>query len=218
MHNEPENLPYPIYKQLFDKLLAVTLFIISFPVFILIAFLIKFFGLIFQEDAGFIFYSERRVSHGKYFKLIKFRTLKMSVMQELYEQGKGSINRIKDRERNDENCTRIGVYLKNFYLDELPQLINILKGDLSFVGPRPWPIKDYENELERGIDRKKIIKCGLTGLVQINKGKYKNLEEEIALDYAYIEHIKTHSGVRNLFYDLYIIWKSFKVLFEGKGL
>ncbi len=212
-----ERVVYPFLKNIFDKTLALVLLIMCAPVLISICVLIKISGMIRKEDRGTIFYLEERSSHGDVFNLIKFRIMKTSVLESLIDE-EGRIDRIKHMEENANNLTHLGCWLKKWYLDEFPQLINILKGDMSFVGPRPWPRNHYYQELEQGIYRKKVIKNGLTGLVQINKGNYNNLEEEIALDEEYICKVKEQSQIKNLFYDISIILKSIIVLLRGKGL
>jgi len=212
-----QRVNYCYLKNIFDKVLALVLLIICAPILITIGVLIKISGFIWREDKGSIFYLEKRSSHGDIFKLIKFRLMKISVLESLMDE-EGRIDRIKHMEEDNNNLTHLGYWLKKWYLDELPQLINVLKNDISFVGPRPWPLNHYCQELEQGIYRKKVIKNGLTGLVQINKGDYHNLEEEIAFDQEYICKVKKQSQLQNLFYDISIILKSIIVLLKGKGL
>ena len=130
----------------------------------------------------------------------------------------GRINKIKDIERDNKNVTHIGRYLKKYYLDEILQLIHILKGEISFDGPRPWPVNDYNEEISKGIYRKKIMKAGLTGWTQIHKGTYKNLEEERALDYEYIDRVLTQSAWKSFLYDMGIMFRSIKTVFRAEGL
>jgi len=214
---EDKPVPYALLKHIFDKLLALFLFIVCLPFIIVICILIKLSALIWNEDRGSIFYFEERCSGGEIFKLIKFRIIKTSVLNLLIDE-EGRIDRIKHMEEDRNNLTHAGYWLKKWYLDELTQLVNILKGDMSFVGPRPWPRNHYFKEIEQGIYRKKVIKNGLTGLVQINKGRFQNLEQEIALDIEYINKVKSQSQLKNLLYDISIILKSVVVLLRGKGL
>lgn len=217
MLDEIKKLPYPFSKRSFDLVLGLILFVFCIPLYIVIAVLIKCFGIFIKEDRGPVFYVEKRISHGEVFNLIKFRVIKKRILKSLIRKN-GKINKIKELERNRKNSTRIGHYLKKWYLDEVPQLWNILKGDMSFVGPRPWPLEDYQMEIDQGIHRKTVIKAGLTGLVQVNKGNYEGLEEERELDYRYIDRIKNHSQLSNLFYDIWLLLCSFKPFFRAEGL
>lgn len=125
---------------------------------------------------------------------------------------------IKPMERDPANVTKVGKILKDFYLDELPQLFTILVGDMSFVGPRPWPLEPYYEEVEEGIFRKRLIRPGLTGLVQANKG-IKDSPSEWQLDSADIGFMHDEpSGWKKLAFDLQVLTRSTKTVSEGKGL
>ena len=125
---------------------------------------------------------------------------------------------IKPMESDPDNLTRVGAVLKRFYLDELPQLFSIFRGDMSFVGPRPWPLEPYYEELEKGIYRKRLIRPGLTGLVQANKG-VKGGPSEWTLDFAYIGFMHSEpNGWAKLLFDVRVLTRSTKTVSEGKGL
>ncbi|MCH7504839.1 sugar transferase [PVC group bacterium] len=204
-------------KNIFDKIFSFLLILFLSPLFLVIAILLKCSGWIWKEDQGPILYFEDRISEGKVFRLIKFRIIQYSILKEMRNK-QGRINKIKDMERDDKNVTHVGRYLKKYYLDEILQLIHILKGEISFVGPRPWPVDDYNEEIKQGIYRKKIMKAGLTGWTQIHKGIYKNLEEERALDYEYIDRILTQSVWKSFLYDIGIMFSSVKTVFRAEGL
>jgi lipopolysaccharide/colanic/teichoic acid biosynthesis glycosyltransferase len=125
---------------------------------------------------------------------------------------------VKYLEREDQGHTRAGWHLRRWYLDELPQLINILRGDMSFVGPRPPAPFEYQRELSEGNRRKALARAGLVGLQQANKGRTKSFEEEIALDYEYVARVGVMRPARRLIYDFGIILRSIRVLLAGKGL
>jgi len=131
---------------------------------------------------------------------------------------KDGIVHTKLLEQERANLTKIGWLAKKFYLDELPQLYSILKGEMSLVGPRPWNPVDYRNEVVKGVYRKKVIKAGLLGLVQISKGGNGEHQNGIGLDEEYINCVKTFSPTKLLFYDLAIIGRSIKLILKGEGL
>jgi lipopolysaccharide/colanic/teichoic acid biosynthesis glycosyltransferase len=171
-------------------------------------------GLIWPEDRGPVFYRETRISAGRPFSLLKLRTMQVSAIQEAHRQGLT----VKYLERENRGHTRVGWHLRRWYLDELPQIINILRGDMSFVGPRPPAPFEYERELSEGNVRKKLARAGLVGLQQVYKGRTQGFDEEIALDYAYVAQAGAMSPPRRLVYEIGIILRSIRVLLEGKGL
>ncbi len=195
-----------------DKVAALAGLLALSPLFLLIAALSKLEGLFFRESRGPVFYRQIRISEGRPFAFYKFRITKKSILDE-EEQRR---DRFKSLERG-ENCTGIGSWLKTFYLDELPQFWNILRGDMSFVGPRPFPVNDYEDDLARGTTCKKVIRAGLTGLVQMNKGRDVG-KSDVELDEEYIARCRELSGVGRLFYDLGIIMRTVRTVLEGKGI
>ena len=134
-------------------------------------------------DGGSIFYRQVRVGlDRRRFTIIKFRT-----MREDAEQHLGAIWSVPD----DPRCTRIGGHLRRFGLDELPQLWNILRGDMSLVGPRPERpefTREFRNE-HANYDRRHTVKCGLTGYAQIHGWRgYTSLEERLRHDLYYIRN------------------------------
>ncbi len=199
---------------IFDKTLSLLLLFALLPVFLIILLSIKIEGLLIPSSKGPVFYFEKRISKGKEFDLIKFRTIKDCILISLRNRFGNTLS-IKKLESNSNNFTTVGSFLIFFYLDELPQLLNIIKGDISFVGPRPYPIKDYYEELRRGILRKKLIRCGLTGLYQIHKGQGLS---DVELDNEYIKKYREMSWHKLIAFDIHIIFKSIKMLFKGGGL
>jgi len=201
-------------KATFDRGLAATGLLVTSPLLGLGALSILIDGLIWPEDRGPILHQETRVSAGQPFSVLKFRTMQVSAIQEARRQGLT----VKYLERANQGHTRVGYYLRHWYLDELPQLINILRGDMSFVGPRPPAPFEYERELSEGNVRKKLARAGLVGLQQANKGYTNSFEEEIALDYEYVAQVRAMNPIRRLVYDVSLLLRTLRVVLEGKGL
>jgi len=107
--------------------------------------------------------------------------------------------------------------LKPWYLDELPQLFNVLRGDMSLVGPRPWPPSMVRNQLAKGYDYRNHITAGWTGPAQVQKG-ITEPAGYAELDLAYVEACRTRSGMRLVRFDLGILWRTVKVMARGEGL
>lgn len=151
------------------------------------------------------------MSRGKRFGMLKFRTLRRDALERL---GPGPTH-VKLIE-NDANLTGVGRLLHRWYLDELPQLWNIVRGDMFLIGTRPWPIEAYETELAKGITRKRDMPAGLIGPVQSRKGQCG--AKELDLDLAYWHAFQTYPAWKLLLLDLRIIFRSAKVQLEHKGL
>jgi lipopolysaccharide/colanic/teichoic acid biosynthesis glycosyltransferase len=203
-------------KAAFDKGFALcTLFLLS-PLMALLMLSIELDGWLHPENRGAIFHQEARVSQGRVFAMYKFRVLRVAVMGKARKEI--GYDHAKPLERSRENMTRVGCYLQKFYLDELPQLFNVLKGDMSVVGPRPWPVEMYSREIARGIYRKQVLRPGLTGLVQAHKDEAGAMGGSRVLDEAYIETCRTLGPVRLLLFDLRVIADTFRIIAKGQGL
>ncbi len=203
-------------KAAFDKTFVLIVLFLLAPFLGLIALAIKLDGWLHRENAGPIFHQEARVSQGRVYAMYKFRVLRVPVMEKARQEI--GYDHVKLLERNPENMTRVGRYLQRFYLDEVPQLFNVLKGDMSVVGPRPWPVEMYNREIAQGIYRKQILRPGLTGLVQAHKDEVGAMGGSRALDEAYIEACRTLGPVRLLLFDWRVIVDTFKILAKGQGL
>lgn len=202
----------PFAKLVFDKTLAIIALIFTLPINLVIIIAIIIDGVLHPNNRGNLFYKEERVSQGKIFTLFKFRILKNLAI----EQIQSGVNP-KDVENAPNTLTQVGFLLKKFGLDELPQLFNILKGEMSFVGPRPKPVSEYEEEIAKGIFRRKVIIAGLTGPAQILKGTKRTLDDELNADLDYIEMVKLSPPLKLLIFDLRVVAKTIKVLLKGTG-
>ena len=129
-------VPYPLPKQILDRTVAAALLVATAPLFAGGCLAMGADMALSRRDRGPWLYRERRISRGREFDLLKFRTLR----REALEGQAGHESHARLLEADPENLTWAGrVLLKPWYLDELPQLVNVLRGDMSLVGPRPWP-------------------------------------------------------------------------------
>ena len=197
-------------KEVRERLLAVLLLIPAAPVLALCAIAIRLEAVVDRRARGPVLFMEDRVARGEVFRLIKFRTLDADALASL---GPGPTH-IKNLE--GDHLTRVGGVLHRWYLDELPQLWNVVRGDMGLIGTRPWPIDAYETEMAQGITRKRDMPAGLVGPVQARKGSAEGAE--LQLDLAYWDAFKTYPGWKLLLLDLRILMRSAKVQLEHKGL
>src|SRR3989344_1690453 len=209
-------VPYPLLKRIFDLTISLFALIILSPLFLLIFLATKIEGWLNPACRGPFIYSETRISAGQPFKFYKIRIFKPKVLSETLEN-EGFIH-TKPLEADKRNLTTVGNFLKKFYLDEIAQFINVIKGEMSLVGTRPWNVVDYKREVGMGIYRKKVIKAGITGLLQITKGThYLYPGGDKGLDDYYIDFCRTHSSIQIVFFDLKIIGWSIIKLLRGQG-
>ena len=192
-------------KRVFDFCLALLLMMFLLPVFIVLGLLIE------CDSPGPIFYMSRRYGrYGRMFNMYKFRSM-VSDADELLAKLKdknevdGPIFKIK----KDPRITKMGAFLRRYSLDELPQILNVLKGDMSLVGPRPFPIAQLEKEDLRQL-RRLGIRPGITGLWQIRGRSDVSFDKLLRWDIWYIKNWSF--GL-----DLYILFQTFPVVVKGKG-
>lgn len=188
---------YPLYdfmKRIMDIVISFILLIISIPIFVIIAIAIKI------DSEGPVFFIQKRVGKdGKLFDLIKFRTM-------YHKTPKYSLS---PRSVDDPRVTKVGRFLRRWSIDELPQLINVLKGEMSLVGPRPEMPQIVQEYLPWQRERLKV-KPGLTGLWQIVGRKNLPLEQNLQYDILYVR-------TRSLLLDIIIILKTIPVVIKGRG-
>ena len=167
--------------------------------------------LIAGDSPGPILFRQERVGRdGRTFNMLKFRSMVATATDDLAglldrNEGFGVLFKMK----NDPRVTRVGRVLRKYSLDELPQLWNILKGDMSLVGPRP-PLPSEVREYEEHVGRRLYIKPGLTGMWQVNGRSDLSWHESVRLDLYYVENW-------SLIGDLVILWRTFKVLTHPVG-
>lgn len=211
MTSEP--VPYPPAKRALDRVGGALLAVAAAPLFAAAIAALAADALRRPADRGPWLYRERRISRGREFDLLKFRTLRVDVLARMRAEG----GHAREYEGDDANLTDAGRFLKRRYLDELPQLLNVVRGDLSLVGPRPWPLSMVERQVAGGVDYRLTTMAGLTGPVQATKGETP-LDRYAATDLAYVEACRTLSQWRLVRRDLAILRATVRAMRRGEGL
>ena len=198
-----------------DRCFALVFGIVLFPLGLLVAGLIALDALVTGEPP-FIFVGEKRLSAGRSFVIIKFRVFRVSAWRRF--QVESPTAGVKGLERHPEHLTRVGRVLKRCYLDELPQLLNVLKGEMSLVGPRQYFELDWQKERRLDIPARRILRAGLVGPYQVLKGKISGLDRVNALDTDYLDHLRRDSPAQILWRDAALMARSVGILLRAKGL
>lgn len=194
-----------VIKALFDRTAALLGLLLLSPLLLTITIAIKMTG------RGPVMFRQTRVGrHGEDFTVLKFRTMvtdaedrKPDLMA--YNEQSGVLFKM----RNDPRVTRVGAKLRRYSLDELPQLINVVRGEMSLVGPRP-PLPAEVAQYGDDVRRRLVVKPGLTGLWQVNGRSDLTWEESVRLDLRYVENW-------SLALDLQIMWKTWSAVVRGSG-
>jgi exopolysaccharide biosynthesis polyprenyl glycosylphosphotransferase len=194
-----------VIKRTFDIVVASLLLVVLSPVLLVIAAAIKL------TSKGPVLFRSRRAGIGaQEFDCLKFRTMQTDAEQrqeEFEEQNEASGALFKIR--RDPRVTRIGGFLRRFSLDELPQLVNVLRGEMSMVGPRPLPMRDY-NRLADWHRKRYLVLPGITGLWQVSGRAELNFDELVRLDFLYLE-------TWSVFLDLSILLKTLPAVLRHRG-
>jgi lipopolysaccharide/colanic/teichoic acid biosynthesis glycosyltransferase len=207
-------VPYRPVKRAFDLIVAAILVVLLAPAYAAVLTATGLDMLLSRRDRGPWLYRERRISRGREFDLLKFRTLRRDVL----DGAAGEEAHARLLEADPANLTWAGRrVLKPWYLDELPQLLNVLRGDLSLVGPRPWPPSMVARQVADGLTYRNEVVAGWTGPAQVQKGETEPAGFT-ALDLAYVDACRTWSAGRLLRHDLGILWRTVRVMARGEGL
>ncbi|WP_445490709.1 sugar transferase [Niallia sp. 03133] len=194
----PKQVEYYLYvKRALDFLLATIGIFVSMPIILLFA------AFIVMESSGSPFYVQQRVGKdGKYFNLIKLRSMRKDAEKD------GA----KWAETNDPRVTKVGSFIRKTRIDELPQLLSVLKGDMSIIGPRPERpcfTAKFDSEID-GFSNRLIVKPGLTGLAQVSGGYDITPKEKLKYDLEYIANLTFKLEMK-------IMVKTVKVVCTGEG-
>lgn len=205
---------YDFTKRLLDIVLSVIGVIVLSPVLIITALAIKLNspGPVLADTP------ERVGKNGQLFKMFKFRSMVPGAQEllqknpELFEEYKRNSYKLK----NDPRITKVGKIIRRFSIDEFPQLLNILKGEMSMVGPRayyPFELEEQQGKYPKSREFVKIIlsaKPGATGVWQVSGRSDINFDKRVEMDARYVQR-------RSVFYDLFLIAKTIPAVLTGKG-
>jgi len=180
-------------KRIFDLLIAITALLLLAPLLIVLYFLIR------SKLGRPVFFVQTRPGlHGTPFQVIKFRTMR---------ETRGADGRLLP---DEERLGAFGAWLRGTSLDELPQLFNVVKGDLSLVGPRPL-LMEYLPLYSPEQARRHLVRPGITGWAQVNGRNAISWEEKFTLDVWYVDH-------QSFWLDLKILWMTFAKVFQREGI
>jgi exopolysaccharide biosynthesis polyprenyl glycosylphosphotransferase len=197
--------PRQVVKDFFDRFAAAFALMALSPLMLAIAVAIRF------SDHGPALFSQTRVGKGgEPFKIYKFRTMVVDAEARLAEiRPKNEFYGVLFKIRSDPRITALGARLRRTSLDELPQLVNVLRGEMSLVGPRP-ALPEEAARYADYVRRRLVVKPGLTGMWQVNGRSELSWEETVRLDLRYVENW-------SFVLDLQILWKTISVIFRGSG-
>jgi exopolysaccharide biosynthesis polyprenyl glycosylphosphotransferase len=193
-------------KALFDRLFALSIVIAASPVLLAAAFAVK------ATSPGPILYRQRRIGlRGESFDMLKFRSMRTGADAELAEfiKAQGDESEPLFKVKNDPRITKAGSFLRRYSIDELPQLFNVLRGDMSVVGPRPQVAAEVELYDDRAF-RRLTVRPGMTGLWQVSGRSDLSWEDSIRLDTYYVENWSLTS-------DLVILWRTLRAVLTSDG-
>jgi len=194
-----------ITKRTFDVVVSLLIVVVGSPLWLILALLIKL------SSSGSVLYSDRRIGLGERpFEMVKFRTMVAGAAEEQAAlEGENEASGALFKIRNDPRVTRVGRLLRRLSIDELPNLVNVLRGEMSLVGPRPLPVRDYER-LEEWHRRRYNVLPGMTGLWQVAGRSDLTFDDLVRLDFYYIENW-------SIWLDISILLKTPLAVFARKG-
>jgi lipopolysaccharide/colanic/teichoic acid biosynthesis glycosyltransferase len=183
-----------ILKRIFDVTFSLLVLLVFFPIWLIVVIMIKV-----NSPGPVFFIQERPGEQGKIFKVYKFRSMVVN-----------SAAMVKGKEvaKDDERITSTGRFLRRSKIDEIPQLLNVLRGEMSLIGPRPERVEslaEYDEEIAKRLN----MRPGLTGLAQVCGNIYLPLEKRYEFDVYYVEHF-------SLWLDTRILWRTVKVVLLGE--
>ncbi len=210
MHSSAQRLPQRLFKRVFDFVGSLSILILISPLIAIVMYLIR------RHDGGPIFYAQHRVGlNGRHFRCWKFRTMAVDADQRL-ERWKSERPEVYEeflkayKLTDDPRVTAPGKWLRRSSIDELPQLFNVLCGEMSLVGPRPIPEQQLCEQYGAAAALYKTVRPGLTGIWQISGRNDTSLEERVRFDEWYILNW-------TFWYDIAILIQTAWIVFSGRG-
>lgn len=205
---------YDFFKRLLDIIVSIIGIVIFLPIFVITS-----FAIIFDSRGPVMADTPMRVGkNGRLFKMFKFRSM-VPGAQELLQKNPELMKKYKQNSyklEDDPRVTKVGRFLRKYSVDEFPQFFNILKGEMSVVGPRayyPFELEEQQNKYPGSREFVKIIlssKPGLTGVWQVSGRSEINFDKRVEMDAQYVQR-------RSIFYDLFIILKTIPAVLIGRG-
>jgi exopolysaccharide biosynthesis polyprenyl glycosylphosphotransferase len=190
-------------KVVFDRTFATLALLLLSPVLLAAALAVKL------TSSGPVLYRSERIGVGGVpFEMLKFRSM-VNDADEVKAQLESDSDGVLFKMKNDPRVTKVGALLRRYSIDELPQLLNVLRGDMSIVGPRP-PLRSEVEQYGEGVHRRLLVKQGITGLWQVSGRSDLSWEDAVRLDLDYVEN---WSLVR----DIQIIWRTVKAVLLSDG-
>lgn len=197
---------YRFIKRLFDIIASAIALVLLSPLLLIIAICVKV-----DDPKGSVFYMHERVGKdGRIFKMIKFRSMVSNADELLAKlQSQNDVNGAMFKLKNDPRITRVGRIIRKYSLDELPQLLNVIAGQMSIVGPRP-PLVSEVAQYTQYDKQRLMVTPGATGMWQVGGRNDVDFDEMVRLDLTYITH-------RSIWLDLKIMFETVKIMIKPNG-
>lgn len=186
-------------KRTFDVLIAVLVLLMLWPVLLVCA-----LAVMMTSSGGALFRQERVGRGGRPFTIFKFRSMRADA----------PATGPHFTAAGDPRITRVGAFLRRSSLDELPQVLNVVRGDMSLVGPRPNVFRQRDEYTQAEWDARNAVRPGITGLAQATLRSAATQEQRTALD---LEYARERGEFARFFYDLWIFWLTVRIVITGRG-
>ncbi len=210
-----EPVDMPLAKRVFDIIMACLLTLLLSPLILLILILFFLEQIFVPPSRGPLFYSETRISKGRPFTIFKFRIFKIRSSGDYFKQH-GYVE-TKALENNKNNLTLTGKILKQIYMDEFPQLYNVLRGDMTLVGPRPSNVVVTWQDGQNGRFQRYLFTGGITGPFQVVKDS-ETVHNQSQIDMDYIQFCKNNPGWKVVLKDLKCLLSTIFTVIRAKGV